>query len=410
MTVRAGIIAGLGFVAVIAAGCGSKGPPLAPPRPVPEAPTGLTVRRAGDRVTLNLKVPGASADPSTEVVIAAVKIYARTLPLGSENPTVAQLMREENLVGTIEVRPDPVTPEAGAPPPATSVAPAAPAGPPDVRPARGEDAVWTETIPTIAPRPLELNRQQQTSVARRRPAWIPLRPTGLAVPISRESMASDRGLPTRYYIAVGVSDRGRPGPASAIAAVPFGSAPATPVLNPLTFDETELTVTWTTAIPGAPVTIVETTREGVEQPAPVQALPLTRGSWATSFEFGKERCFVARGVVRRGAASTESETAGPVCVTPVDKFPPAAPAGLVAVFDPDGVTLLWDQVSATDLAGYLVLRQEGASETVQQLTPKPITSLQFVDTIVRAGVRYVYFVVAVDASGNQSPRSNPANR
>jgi len=74
------------------------------------------------------------------------------------------------------------------------------------------------------------------------------------------------------------------------------------------------------------------------------------------------------------------------------------------------VTLLWDQVSAADLAGYLVLRAEGTSDTVQELTPKPIASLQYVDNTVRAGVRYVYFVVAVDAAGNRSPRSNPANR
>ena len=80
------------------------------------------------------------------------------------------------------------------------------------------------------------------------------------------------------------------------------------------------------------------------------------------------------------------------------------------VSDPGGVTLLWDPVSAADLAGYLVLRAEGASETFLELTPKPITSVQYVDTTVRAGVRYVYVVVAVDASGNRSPRSNAVNR
>jgi len=402
VTIRAITIAGLGLVAVVAAACGSKGPPLAPLRPVPEAPGGLTARRAGDRVTLNFKVPGAGADPSTEVVIAAVEIYARTLPLGSEAPTVAQLLRPENLVGTIDVRPGPAPVEEGAP--AATTPPPVPAGPPDPRPARGEDAVWTETIPTAVARPLELNRQQETTVARQRPVWIPMRPTGLAVPVRRLT------LPTRYYVAVGVSDRRRPGPASTVAAVPFGPAPAAPVLNPPTYDEEELTVTWTTAVPGASVTVVEATRAGVEEAAPVQATPLTGGSWSTPYEFGKERCFVARGVVRRGAVSTESATVGPVCVTPVDTFAPAAPTGLVAVSDPDGVTLLWEPVPAADLAGYLVLRAEGTSETVQELTPKPIASVQFVDNTVRAGVRYVYYVVAVDASGNRSPRSVPANR
>jgi fibronectin type 3 domain-containing protein len=75
----------------------------------------------------------------------------------------------------------------------------------------------------------------------------------------------------------------------------------------------------------------------------------------------------------------------------------------------DEVTLVWNAVEAADLAGYIVLRSTAPSETLQELTPTPITQLQFKDTTAQAGQRYVYYVVAVDNAGNRSQRSNPAN-
>jgi hypothetical protein len=164
-------------------------------------------------------------------------------------------------------------------------------------------------------------------------------------------------------------------------------------------------VSWTTATPNAPVSVIETTSTGVEKPAPVQDQPITTGSWSAPVVFGVERCFVARGVVRRGVVTTGSASVGPKCVTPKDTYGPPAPTGLVPVSGTNDVTLVWEPVTATDLAGYIVLRTTGASETVQELTPTPITQVQFPDTTVRAGQRYVYYVVAVDTAGNRGPRS-----
>jgi hypothetical protein len=259
--------------------------------------------------------------------------------------------------------------------------------------------VWNETIPAQGGRGLELNREQQSRVAGRRPSWLAIPPTGLAVPFPRVK------LPTRYYLAVGVSEHGRTGPPTPMVAVPLGEAPPAPEAPTLTYDETTLTLSWTTSTPGAPVTVVESTNAGVEQLFPVQDAPIMIGSWTTPVAFGVERCFVIRRVIRRGAVSTESAATDSVCVTPVDTFGRPAPTGLDAISGAAAVTLLWEAVEAADLAGYLVLRSEGASETLQQLTPDPITTLQWQDTTMRSGVRYVYFVVAVDATGNRSERS-----
>jgi hypothetical protein len=342
-------------------------------------------------------VPQANADPSSPLSISGIEIYARTLPMGSEAPTTEQLIRKEFLVATIPVRPPAIPIEPGAE--ATPIpVPAAPK-PDDTRPGPGEMVVWSETIPATPMRPLELTRAQQALRAVRRTAWLPIRPTGLFAPWFRMP------LPTRYYAAVGVSERRRPGMPSTFAAVQFGPAPEPPTDFKVEFNETQLIVSWATAIPNEPVSVIETTSAGVEKPAPVQDLPITTGSWTTPVVFGVERCFVVRGVVRRGPVTTGSAPVGPKCVTPKDTYGPPAPTGLVTVPGTNDVTLVWDPVTAADLAGYIVLRSTGASETLQELTPTPITQVQFPDTTVRAGQRYVYYVVAVDKAGNRGPRS-----
>jgi len=144
---------GTALASGVVAGCGLKGPPLPPLRPVPVAPTEVFVHRVGDRVTLRLTVPATNADAETAVSISAVQIYARTLPYGSPPPSAAQLVDRDNLVGTIEVRPAPPPADESAPPGAA--APAAPAASPDPRPGPGETAVWSETITATAPRPFD---------------------------------------------------------------------------------------------------------------------------------------------------------------------------------------------------------------------------------------------------------------
>ena len=79
---------------------------------------------------------------------------------------------------------------------------------------------------------------------------------------------------------------------------------------------------------------------------------------------------------------------------------------VVAVAVPGGVNLLWEPSGARDVAGYLVLRSETPGATLTPLMTKPVTTLSYRDESVRAGVRYIYAVVAVDAAGNRSQESN----
>jgi fibronectin type 3 domain-containing protein len=125
-------------------------------------------------------------------------------------------------------------------------------------------------------------------------------------------------------------------------------------------------------------------------------------------EFGVERCYVVRRVEMAGTIAIEGAPSSPACVTPVDTFPPAPPKSLAHIAAGNGVSLLWEANTETDLGGYLVLRGEAPDDKLSPLTKEPISDTSFLDTTVRRGRTYFYEVVAVDQSTppNQSAPSN----
>ncbi len=107
----------------------------------------------------------------------------------------------------------------------------------------------------------------------------------------------------------------------------------------------------------------------------------------------------------------ESPISAPVTLALHDIFPPAIPTGLVAIPNrqPPSIDLSWQPNSEPDLAGYLVYRHGVSSgASFARLTPGPIPATDFRDTTAVAGQRYSYSVTAIDASGNESKPSQPA--
>jgi hypothetical protein len=231
---------------------------------------------------------------------------------------------------------------------------------------------------------------------------------------------------TRIYVVRGMTKKGRPGTPSARIVVPIVPPPPPPSNVAADFGETSVTVTWTPpemeAEPHPPLTYnvysisrnqpssgaaPTTPSSGVAaapaplNPQPIDTLSLEHGG----AEPGKEQCFVVRTVETIAATPIESAPSAPVCVTPVDRFPPAAPKSLAVVATTGAMNLIWDANSEPDLAGYLVLRGETPGDTLQPLTPEPIREPRFRDTTATPGVRYVYAIVAVDRAANRSAPS-----
>jgi fibronectin type 3 domain-containing protein len=113
-----------------------------------------------------------------------------------------------------------------------------------------------------------------------------------------------------------------------------------------------------------------------------------------------------------GAEQVEGDDTPPIRVVAHDVFPPAAPAGLQAVFSGPGqkpfIDLVWVANGESDLAGYNVYRHEAGAEPVKINTELLKTSA-FRDASVIPGHQYFYSVSAMDARGNESAKSEEAS-
>jgi hypothetical protein len=92
-----------------------------------------------------------------------------------------------------------------------------------------------------------------------------------------------------------------------------------------------------------------------------------------------------------------------------DTTAPAAPTNLVLDgTTPSSILMSWDAVSAPDLAGYEVYRQQVVSPTIgfQRVARLGNDVTSYADEDVETGATYRYYVVAFDTSFNRSEPSN----
>jgi hypothetical protein len=391
-------------------GCGKKGPPLAPLLRLPAQIVDLETRRVDERVHLRFTVPAANVEGDRPADLAWVEVYAVT---ALRPPVLADAENGDlRTIATLVAR-EPVRP------PLPDDADTAPAPRGLVQ---GGPALVTETLDTGSRTPVELrgDARDADDAPLPRPAVLP--------EVHRDLR--------RYYFAVGLNRRGRPGPPTVLVEAPVGPVSGPPSAPAVAYTATELTVTWT---PPADARLAPEPSDGLlpsrplappppptrynvylaadaEDPGPdatpLNGTPLTEPRFVeTQVRFGVEQCFVVRPVDVLAGHDVEGPASPPACETPRDTFPPPAPSALAAVGASGVVSLIWEPVTDDALAGYLVLRGEagddGEEATLEALTPQPIRENTYRDTAVRPGVRYVYAVVAVDTSGN---RSEPSNR
>ncbi len=364
------------------AACGKKGPPLPPVRPVPAAVADLQARRAGELVWLTFTVPDRNQDGSRPADLARVDVFGLTVDPTSREPTPAEFLERAVLVASIEVQP-PAQP--GEAPPA--------AGPGDERPVQGGVVTVEETLTPEH--------------------YVPVRFEPKPPGPGAAGGALGRPEPARTYVAVAVSGRRRRSAPSGRVQVSLRPPPPAPADVELTYTEQAFTIRWRTPPPdpwrpvwpvlgyafGFNVYELPGDQAGRLPRTPVNPTPVSGPSLEVPLlAFGVPRCFGVRAVESLGGRVVESELSRPVCATPVDTFAPAAPTGLVAVAEAGAINLSWNPNSERDLAGYLVLRGEAPGATLRQITPAPLREPTYRDTSVRAGVRYVYAVVAVDGA------------
>ncbi len=139
---------------------------------------------------------------------------------------------------------------------------------------------------------------------------------------------------------------------------------------------------------------------GEEKPAPL-ADAEGAGYSDTSAAFDTPyRYFVQ--AIQDKAESQVSET---VKITPLDKFPPAVPAGLTATAGSGSVELSWERNIESDFRGYRVYRaaETGPFVRLAENVDTPVYS----DKTVDANKKYRYAITSVDLKGNESQPSPP---
>jgi hypothetical protein len=401
----------LAALSIAPAACGKKGPPLEPLRLVPATVAEVTGRRAGQTIELRFSLPTANVNGPGSVDLDRVEIYAVTVGPGTVTPPNRDVLTKARVVGTIAVKPAPVE---GAPEPP----------PTDKRPSPGDRVTFVEELTEEKMKPVPAPVAKPAEPAAEKPVAPPAaEPTADASteaaskPKTAEAPPPPTTIkqPLRIYVVRGFSRAGRPGPPSTRVSVPLVSAgpPPSAVLAQMP-TEKGLVINWTPPVaePDAAPLTFNVYRS--ETPAtPLNKSPLTDIKFEVPApEYGREQCFVVRTIQTMGNVTIEGDASPPGCLTPVDKFAPAAPKGLRAVAEDGGVNLVWEPNTEADLAGYVVLRGEAPLEPLpavapQPITPQPIKEANYRDTTAQPGVRYVYSVVAVDAANprNASERS-----
>jgi fibronectin type 3 domain-containing protein len=140
---------------------------------------------------------------------------------------------------------------------------------------------------------------------------------------------------------------------------------------------------------------------------PLNEEPITELQFTDrSFQYKTEYIYFVRALSQGANGLIESADSDALPVTPIDKFPPAAPDSVSAASANGVISLFWSTSTSTDVVGYNIYRAESEDATEwQKLTPQPSTAVTFRDERVVIDKQYFYRATAVDKFKNESQPS-----
>lgn len=221
-------------------------------------------------------------------------------------------------------------------------------------------------------------------------------------PVATYEIPSAEWTGKDLLIAVRVTaGNGKQTPWSNIVVVPVIAPPATPRNVTPTATAAGVRLTWT-AEGAHRFRILRKTGTADYTPAAT----VETAEWIdTAAEFGKRYSYLVQSIVPLGNDKlAESGLSAEASVTPVDKFPPATPAGLHADAAPGSIEVGWIRNQEPDLAGYRLYRAVGGGPFEKIADPQtPAWS----DRTAEHGKTYRYQLTAVDQAGNEGTPTAP---
>jgi hypothetical protein len=137
--------------------------------------------------------------------------------------------------------------------------------------------------------------------------------------------------------------------------------------------------------------------------------PITGTSFTdTRFQYLADYVYFVRALSQGANGLIESADSEPLPLTPVDRFPPAAPDPVSIASANGTISLFWPSSPERDVAGYNVYRADSAEAPDPnwiKLNDQPMTAVTFRDDRVVIDQTYFYRVTAVDSFNNESSRS-----
>ena len=376
---RAFLAATLLALSALTAACGKKGDPEPPLPRGPRAVSDLAVEQEAGEAVLTFTYPDrlVSGLPLTD--LDSIEIY-----------------RAVN-----------VSPAAAAPPasagaaPKTDEAPAAGARRAAASARAAEESLLRESVRVVTLPVAELSQRTHGASITYHDGLGPL--------------LKDGKLPaTLGYTVISRRRGGQKSPLSNIAVLAPAVPPAAPVVLAVTPEEGRVCLEWqdpATDMLGKPVEIggyfvYRRSLPDEEYDRPLNEKPIRGTAFVDiAAPYGK-LVYTVRATLPE-KPKVEGAPADEAALDYRDVFPPPAPGRLEALSEAGLVRLVWDPVSSSDLAGYIVFRAEGAGQPVR-LTPDPIKDSFLADTSAKPGTRYRYTVRAIDNSGNIGPPSPEA--
>lgn len=349
---RAGLLLLLALTAGGLAGCGKKGPPVAPEQRLPMAPVDLHGTVDGDGIVVSWTKPGARVDGTRLRDVSLLKLYRREE--SGSGPLKSAMLSSGRVVGYDEIA-------------AIRLDAPGPAG------VQGSSVTW----------------------------------------VDRRGLAFGRRY---VYVATAEDSLGRSSAPSERLAVTFLAAPTAPLNLRASPGDRRVTLTWQPPAElrdGSPVAgelryVVLRGGTVTAALAPVTAEPVPGTSFTdTGLDNDTDYRYAVRAVRVEASGRATGEASAAVTAAPADRTPPSAPGGLVAVPAAGAVRLAWNPSPEPDVALYAVYRAAVGDDFVRIATTQAV-NVVYTDRDVRAGTTYRYAVSALDSArrANESPRSN----
>jgi hypothetical protein len=376
----------LALAAGVAIACGKRGDPLPPLPRTPQAVGGFAVAQRAGVLEVTMVAPRLTTG-GERLGVVELELVRVDGPgdIATGRKQIFRAAPGERVVETFPL-----------PPPGTAVKLAARARHRGQVSAAGKTLALTVLPPPPAPPSLTATLQPTGVLL----TWSmpvlpspPPPPATTAAPLA--GAAPSPAVPAASPAGPSASPVPSPAATASPAALPAGAPPASPAAS-----------TAPAPSPPPPPRVRLYRRAPDGEPALLAPSPLGGTTFEdTAAAPGQAWCYVAR-LVTSAEPLVESGDSPEVCVEVKDVFPPAAPTGLTALLQGDEVEVSWSPSADADLASYRLYRASAgaAPQRVAEIT-KDGTSARDAPA---PGAVHVYTLTAVDAQGNESAHSAPA--